>query len=278
MMATTLAPTSGDAYIFGKSVISDPHAVKPRIGYMSQAFSLYGDLTVAENLRFFAELRGVPRKEMAVAICSAARVLGTHRVREAPGAVPLRRHEAEARAGGDAHLRARPALPRRADHGRRPRVAPRVLAHHQRPAPSGHHGLRGHAVHGRGRPLQRDRLHDAGQDHPARHARGHEAARPGPHPRGGAAQLPRGDAARPLAAVREEPRGLGRAPARAGSRARTSARTPRSSSARRSPMPASPSSTCARCRPTSRWRSPRSSPPPTTCLARDVDHILAVAE
>jgi ABC-2 type transport system ATP-binding protein len=64
MLATTLAPTSGDAYIFGKSIISDPHGVKPRIGYMSQAFSLYGDLTVAENLRFFAELRGVPRHEM----------------------------------------------------------------------------------------------------------------------------------------------------------------------------------------------------------------------
>ncbi len=65
MLATTLAPTSGDAYVFGKSVISDPHDVKPRIGYMSQQFSLYGDLTVAENLRFFAELRGVPRAEMA---------------------------------------------------------------------------------------------------------------------------------------------------------------------------------------------------------------------
>jgi ABC-2 type transport system ATP-binding protein len=65
MLATTLAPTAGDAYIFGKSVISDPHDVKPRIGYMSQAFSLYGDLTVAENLRFFAELRGVPRHDMA---------------------------------------------------------------------------------------------------------------------------------------------------------------------------------------------------------------------
>ena len=64
MMATTLAPTSGDAYIFGKSVLTDPHDVKPRIGYMSQAFSLYGDLTVAENLRFFAELRGVGRSEM----------------------------------------------------------------------------------------------------------------------------------------------------------------------------------------------------------------------
>lgn len=65
MMATTLAPTDGDALIFGESVRKHPHRVKPRIGYMSQQFSLYPDLTVAENLRFFAELRGVPRSEMA---------------------------------------------------------------------------------------------------------------------------------------------------------------------------------------------------------------------
>jgi ABC-2 type transport system ATP-binding protein len=65
MMATTLSPTSGDALVFGESVTKHPHRVKPRIGYMSQAFSLYSDLTVAENLRFFAELRGVPRSELA---------------------------------------------------------------------------------------------------------------------------------------------------------------------------------------------------------------------
>jgi ABC-2 type transport system ATP-binding protein len=65
MLATVLAPSSGDALVFGNSVVSDPHAVKPRIGYMSQTFSLYGDLTVRENLDFFAELRGVPRRDMA---------------------------------------------------------------------------------------------------------------------------------------------------------------------------------------------------------------------
>ena len=64
MLATVLAPTSGDALVFGHSVVTDSHAVKPRIGYMSQAFSLYGDLTVQENLDFFAELRGVPRRDM----------------------------------------------------------------------------------------------------------------------------------------------------------------------------------------------------------------------
>ncbi len=65
MMATVLAPTSGDAFVFGRSVVTEAAKVKPRIGYMSQAFSLYRDLTVKENLEFFAELRGVPRKEMA---------------------------------------------------------------------------------------------------------------------------------------------------------------------------------------------------------------------
>ena len=76
MMATVLAPTSGDALIFGKSVVTRPARVKPRIGYMSQQFSLYGDLTVAENLRFFAELRGVPRaraRPRAALGCSSSR-------------------------------------------------------------------------------------------------------------------------------------------------------------------------------------------------------------
>ncbi len=65
MLATVLSPTSGDATVFGHSVTRDPAAVKSRIGYMSQDFSLYPDLTVAENLDFFAELRGVPRAEKA---------------------------------------------------------------------------------------------------------------------------------------------------------------------------------------------------------------------
>jgi ABC-2 type transport system ATP-binding protein len=64
MLTTVLIPTSGDALIFGHSVTTQAHDIKPRIGYMSQAFSLYGDLTVRENLDFFAELRGVARHEM----------------------------------------------------------------------------------------------------------------------------------------------------------------------------------------------------------------------
>lgn len=62
LLATVLAPDAGDAAVLGLSVTREPDAVTARIGYMSQRFSLYPDLTVAENLRFFARIRGVPRR------------------------------------------------------------------------------------------------------------------------------------------------------------------------------------------------------------------------
>jgi ABC-2 type transport system ATP-binding protein len=65
LLTTVMVPTSGDALVFGNSVRTQSDAIKPRIGYMSQAFSLYGDLTVRENLNFFAELRGVSRADAA---------------------------------------------------------------------------------------------------------------------------------------------------------------------------------------------------------------------
>ena len=61
LLATVLLPDAGRATVFGASVADDPGAVTPQVGYMSQQFCLYPDLTVAENIDFFATLRGVPR-------------------------------------------------------------------------------------------------------------------------------------------------------------------------------------------------------------------------
>jgi ABC-2 type transport system ATP-binding protein len=63
MLAGILPPTDGDALVAGRSVRTAPEEVKERIGYMSQRFGLYGDLTVLENLAFYADLFEVPRRE-----------------------------------------------------------------------------------------------------------------------------------------------------------------------------------------------------------------------
>jgi len=59
MLTGLLEPTSGEACVAGLDVRTQTEAVKQRIGYMSQLFSLYGDLTVDENIAFFAGLYGV---------------------------------------------------------------------------------------------------------------------------------------------------------------------------------------------------------------------------
>ncbi len=63
MLAGVLPPTGGDATIRGVSVAGDPEGVKHHIAYMSQRFGLYTDLTVRENIDFYADLYRVPRRE-----------------------------------------------------------------------------------------------------------------------------------------------------------------------------------------------------------------------
>jgi len=65
MLAGVLPPSGGDARIEGISVVGDPEGVKHDTAYMSQRFGLYTDLTVLENLTFYADLYQVPAVERA---------------------------------------------------------------------------------------------------------------------------------------------------------------------------------------------------------------------
>jgi len=63
MLTGVIPITSGTLRILGVDMLADPEPAKARIGYMSQQLSLYGDLTVMENLEFFADLYQVPLEE-----------------------------------------------------------------------------------------------------------------------------------------------------------------------------------------------------------------------
>lgn len=63
LLCGVLRADAGQAMVAGIDAIRDPEGVRRKIGYMPQRFSLYGDLTVRENMVFFAEVYGVPPRE-----------------------------------------------------------------------------------------------------------------------------------------------------------------------------------------------------------------------
>ena len=65
MLTGLLRPTAGEGWVVGIPVHRQPERVKPRLGYMSQKFSLYEDLTAAENLTFFGGVYGLPGRTLA---------------------------------------------------------------------------------------------------------------------------------------------------------------------------------------------------------------------
>jgi ABC-2 type transport system ATP-binding protein len=64
MLCGIIEPTSGDAMVAGYSVMNEPEKVKRNIGYMSQKFSLYNDLTVEENINFFGGVYGLYKEKL----------------------------------------------------------------------------------------------------------------------------------------------------------------------------------------------------------------------
>ncbi|MCH9696332.1 MAG: ABC transporter ATP-binding protein [Gammaproteobacteria bacterium] len=63
MLCGLLTPTTGSADVLGTTIPGDAKNLKPRIGYMTQKFSLFGDLTVQENLKFIAEIYSYRRSD-----------------------------------------------------------------------------------------------------------------------------------------------------------------------------------------------------------------------
>jgi ABC-2 type transport system ATP-binding protein len=65
MLCGILQPSSGTATVRGIDVVANPEGVKQQLGYMSQKFSLYEDLTVSQNINFYGGVYRLPRKKLA---------------------------------------------------------------------------------------------------------------------------------------------------------------------------------------------------------------------
>lgn len=76
MLCCLLEPSEGQATVAGLDLAREPDRIKELIGYMSQRFSLYSDLTVVQNLRFYAGIYQVPRAKRAARIDFALRMAG----------------------------------------------------------------------------------------------------------------------------------------------------------------------------------------------------------
>src|SRR5580700_5087253 len=76
MLCSVLVPTSGEATVNGFDIVKEPEAVKRSIGYMNQSFSLYRDLTVEENLRFFGGIYGLTNSRLASRMDEVIHLMG----------------------------------------------------------------------------------------------------------------------------------------------------------------------------------------------------------
>ncbi|MGB5620862.1 MAG: ABC transporter ATP-binding protein, partial [Gammaproteobacteria bacterium] len=73
MLCGLLRPTAGSVEVLGHDATLESEIVRRRIGYMTQRFSLYEDLSTDENLDFIAEIYGLPRREKQQRISAARR-------------------------------------------------------------------------------------------------------------------------------------------------------------------------------------------------------------
>ena len=177
MLCGLLKPDGGEGSCLGLDFRRESPEIKKRVGYMTQRFSFYEDLTIEENLDFIAKLYEIPQRKAAV-----------EKSLERLGMIDRRQQLAGTLSGGWKQRlalvrvpdsRAAIASARRADGGRGPEGAPRFLggdspARRRRPDRAGHD-----ALHGRGGTLSPAGLHrlrkSARQRHGARSREGRRA-------------------------------------------------------------------------------------------------------
>ncbi len=86
MLCGLVRPTAGDARVVGYDVYTQPEEIRQRIGYMSQRFGLYDDLTVMENVRFYSSVYGLHGAEQDARLAELLDELGlTPRARQMAG-------------------------------------------------------------------------------------------------------------------------------------------------------------------------------------------------
>ncbi len=90
MLIGILKPTSGEARVVDYDVYTQPEMIKKSIGYMSQKFALYDDLTVVENITFFGGIYGLKRSVIKTKASKLIKELGLHDVaNDLVGSLPL---------------------------------------------------------------------------------------------------------------------------------------------------------------------------------------------
>ncbi|MFN2144400.1 MAG: ABC transporter ATP-binding protein, partial [Anaerolineales bacterium] len=76
MLCGIIESTEGSGTVLGYDINEEPEEIKKRIGYMSQKFSLYNDLTARENIMFYASIYGVPREKRAARVAELIEMSG----------------------------------------------------------------------------------------------------------------------------------------------------------------------------------------------------------
>ena len=156
LLCGLLKPDGGGGTCLGFDVIREAVQIRQRIGYMTQRFSFYGDLTVAENLEFVARLYQMPQRDRAVRDVMQRMELAD-RATQLTSQLSGGWKQRLALAACVLHTAAT-AVARRTDLGRGRKGTPRVLGHDHHHGGGRHDCARLHALHGRSRAVPAYRL------------------------------------------------------------------------------------------------------------------------